>query len=138
MGVLSLVVWGLSIPAAATCQLMLPAISSLTVYWWLIFVTGEVGRDATWMLIDLPLEGSCFHLPAIYLPDYSNVRQSRAVGSQASLTVSPETAREGGHRKAWEFCLLSSFNWKNALYTFHVYMHFEKGCLKRITEMTER
>lgn len=78
---------------------MLPAISSLTVatgiYWWLIFVTGEVVRDATWMLIDLPLEGSCFHLPAIYLPDYSNVRQSRAVGSQASLTVSPEMAREG-------------------------------------------
>ena len=87
MGVLSLVVWGLSIPAAATCQLMLPAISSPTVatgiYWWLIFVTGEVGWDATWMPIDLPLEGSCFHLSAIYLPDYSNVRQSRAMGSQA-------------------------------------------------------
>lgn len=26
---------------------------------------------ATWMPIDLPLEGSCFHLPAVYLPDYS-------------------------------------------------------------------
>lgn len=114
MGVLSLVVWGLSIPAAATCQLMLSAISFPTVatgiYWWLIFVTGEVGQDATWMLIDLPLEGSCFHLSSLYLPDYSNVRQLCAVGSQASLTVSPETAREGGHRKAWEFCLLSSFN----------------------------
>lgn len=44
----------------------------------------------------------------------------------------------GRHRKAWEFCLLASFNQRNTLYTFHVYMHFEKGCLKRLTKMTER
>lgn len=74
MGVLSLEVWGLSIPAATTCQVMLPVISSPAVaagiYWLLIFVTGE-GGGATWMPIDLPLEGSSFHLPAVYLSDYS-------------------------------------------------------------------
>lgn len=74
MGVLSLGVWGLSIPAATTCQAVLPVISSPAVatgiYWLLMFVTGE-GGGATWMPIDLPLEGSCFHLPGMYLPDYS-------------------------------------------------------------------
>lgn len=92
------------------------------------------GGEATWMLIDLLLESNCFHLPARLL----DVRQMCCGKPGFPHSVPRNCQGRGRHRKAWEFCLLASFNWRNALYTFDVYMHFGKGCLKRITQMTER
>lgn len=48
------------------------------------------------MPIDLPLEGSCFHLPAMYLPDYSMSGSHVLWEARLPSQLSPETAREGG------------------------------------------
>lgn len=141
MGVLSLGVWGLSIPAATTCQAMLPVISSPAVatgiYWLLMFVTGEGGVQPGCRLI-------CRWKAAvsIFLACICRTTRCQAVmccGKPGFPHSVPRNCQgRGRHRKAWEFCLLASFNRRNTLYLFHVYMHLEKGCLKRMPEITER
>lgn len=132
MVVLPLVVWGLSVPTPTTYQLTLPVIPSPALPQAIIVCLFLCLRE---------LEPGCRLICCwravvstfrpVYLPDCLLLGFSCAVRARLPSRYPQKLPGKGAHRTAWGLCLLTSFNWKNSLYTFDVCAHFEKGSFKK-------